>query len=169
MQYSRSNKNIGGLWRFAPQAFFINKDMKPTVRERLAYMAQEQAMTGWQWELRANRKHKKDTPGFHIDEGRFVNQLRFHDEAGVLRGVVRLHHKPKGNEADTVYDWDDFDEDPGFLWVIVDPARQNRGIGMALLVEAYFKRDWKIDLDAQERRTIAGVGLIRKFRKQHRV
>jgi hypothetical protein len=80
-----------------------------------------QARAGWKYEARVNSRHRKDKPGFHVDEGIYVDQLRYHDSNGVLRGVLRLHRETKGKETEPIYAWDDFNEKPGFVLVRVHP------------------------------------------------
>jgi len=43
--------------------------------------------------MRENRRHLKDEPGIHLDEGIYANQLRYHDSEGVLRGILVLYHE----------------------------------------------------------------------------
>ena len=121
-----------------------------------------QARTLWKVERRINRKHLKDVPGFHVDEGVYVDQLRYHDSNGVLRGVLRLHRETKGKETEPIYAWDDFNEKPGFVWVKVDPERLRQGIGMSLMKQAFYERKWPWDPGKQEH-TLAGTRLALKF------
>jgi hypothetical protein len=121
-----------------------------------------QARTAWKYETRVNRRHQLDKPGFHVDEGVYVDQLRYHESDGVLRGVLRLHRETKGKETEPIYAWDDFDEKPGFVWVKVDPERLRQGIGMTLMKEAFYERKWPWDPNEQSH-TLAGVALARKF------
>jgi len=127
-------------------------------------MIKEQSRTKWKEELKDNARHLKDQPGVHLDEGIYVNQLRFHDSEGILRGILRLHHQPEGSEDEAEYDWDDWNHELGFLWVVVDPEQLRHGIGMALLTEAFVTRRWPVDFGKQEF-TPAGAQLVSKFRK----
>jgi GNAT superfamily N-acetyltransferase len=138
-----------------------------TTRRTVDRITKEQARTAWQWEVHCNRRHLKDQPGFHVDEGVYVNQLRFHDSEGVLRGILRLHNEAMAGGKDaTEYEWDDWEQEPGFLLIRVSPERLRRGIGTALLQEAY-RRNWPIDLDKQTF-SLAGAQLVRKFRESSR-
>src|SRR5436190_12685095 len=113
-----------------------------------------QAQSAWHWELRANRFFLTDEPGVHLDKGVWVDQLRYHDTGGVLRGVLRLHHERPNGKEEPKHDWDDYNEEPGFLWIAVDCNCLRRGIATTLLDEA-FRQGWPIDFDKQEY-TVAG-------------
>jgi GNAT superfamily N-acetyltransferase len=108
-----------------------------------------QARSAWQEELRANRVHFKDESGVHLDKGGWGDQLRYHDSEGVLRGVLRLHHERPNGTEEAKHDWDDYNHEPEFLWIAVDPNCLRRGIATTLLDEA-FRRGWPIDFDKQE-------------------
>jgi hypothetical protein len=112
--------------------------------------------------MRANRQQRKDEPGFHVDEGVYVDQLRYHDSDGILRGVLRLYRETNGKETEPIYAWDDYDEQPGFVWVRVDPKRLRQGIGMALMKQAFYELKWPWH-PGKQKHTLAGVRLACKF------
>jgi len=121
-----------------------------------------QARTVWRYERRANCPRLKDKPGLHMDEGVYVDQLRYHDSDGVLRGILRLYRETKGKKTEPIYAWDDCDEEPGFVWVKVDPERLRQGIGMAMMTQAFYERKWPWD-PGKQKHTPAGAALARKF------
>jgi GNAT superfamily N-acetyltransferase len=160
---------VGSSTEFIPDRLLLSEDGsagEDTVKTRWTpqFFAREHLRVQWPWELKANHRHRKDQPGIHIDEGIYVNQLRFHDSEGILRGILRLHHEPVGSEDEAEHDWDNWGHEPGFLWIVVDPEHLHQGIGMALLTEAFVTRRWPIDFGNQEY-TPAGAQLTFKFRR----
>lgn len=119
----------------------------------------------WPRIMRENRRHLIDEPGIHLDQGTFANQLRYHDSEGDLSGTLVLYHEAEHERKPVEYEWDhygDEDEQPGRIWIVVDPKRLRRGIAKALLTAAVIRHNWPINFDKQ-RKTLAGAILIRKF------
>lgn len=120
----------------------------------------------WPQAISENLRHRTDEPGMHVDLGSYANQLRYHDSDGILRGRLLYFRKVKaGQEA--VETWDRHRgeyEQAGHVLIEVDPTRWRKGIGTALLDEA-FKLRWRINLDKQGR-TLAGAPFLRKYRER---
>ena len=144
--------------------------VQPRVAALAERIARGQLRVLWPQVVRENHLHLRDGPGIHLDEGTYANQLRYHDSGGVLRGILVLYHEAEDGEKEAEYEWDhrgDQDQQPGCIWIVVDPKRLRQGIGKALLNEAVRRRNWPIDFDKQ-RKTLAGAILIRKFRESLR-
>lgn len=99
-----------------------------TVPPRVATLAEEiargQLRVLWPQVMRETARHLKDEPGFHLDEGTYAKQLRFHDSEGVLRGILVRYHEAEDTEKKAEYEWDhhgDDDQQPGRISVVVDP------------------------------------------------
>lgn len=121
---------------------------------------------GWPQVMAENVRHRKDEPGMHVDQGNYARQLRYHDSDGILRG--RLLHFQAGEAGGKPVDkWDCHRgqyEEAGNILVEVDPKKWRKGIGTALLNEA-FRLRWRINLDKQGR-TLAGAPFLRTYRER---
>lgn len=82
-----------------------------------------------------------------------VDCLLYYDEQGWLRGI--LNHYPVDYPPH---------EQAGNVNVFVDPARRRRGIGTALVTEAF--RRWGVVL-AEQRFTVAGAALADHLHRVH--
>ena len=67
--------------------------VQPRVAALAERIAKGQLRVLWPQVMRENRRHLKDEPGIHLDEGIYANQLRYHDSEGVLRGILVLYHE----------------------------------------------------------------------------